>query len=401
VFQSNGSSEQVSLARNAFLTAEAVVKGKTPSQLSQVQAAVPFPEPSQRVLDAYYEGLDKKTRMKIWWEKPKNITKSHYLAAWKWRDENRFALQDNELVNAYDNYVHGSTPDLAREEILQRANLGERLTRRNLEDIVTRYTHQPTVHQYVHMAQQAKSDASQSLGVNQYAQTDVGEIFSTYSIDSEAKGRDASRLPNNHLNPFNPQHAASRTLDAIGMQLNAAKIERGVWNEHHGAVVARSGTDVVTLENYNRNAEDDTLLLKEHQLRYASIRNRDYVTATQAIEDLKALQVKVELTGESIAQRKLERWFFQMYGQRQGQSFHEVWKETGFTNPVTLRRGKAVSEQKKAEVTGWLDEKIQDVDAASPLKLALQELKQRLLGAATAAAVQRIKVLAQRAIDGA
>jgi hypothetical protein len=67
------------------------------------------------------------------------------------------------------------------------------------------------------------------------------------------------------------------------------------WKYHFGAVVARSGVDTVTLENYARNDEDK---------------------------------------GDPGAD---PRWYFQMYGASPGQSFHEANVATGgFANALTL-----------------------------------------------------------------
>lgn len=67
------------------------------------------------------------------------------------------------------------------------------------------------------------------------------------------------------------------------------------WPYHFATVVAKSGNDTVTLENYARAAEGSP------------------PSATDP------------------------RWYFQMYGQNPGQSFHEAWEATGeFANPVTM-----------------------------------------------------------------
>ena len=65
------------------------------------------------------------------------------------------------------------------------------------------------------------------------------------------------------------------------------------WSYHWAGVVAKSGSDVVTLENYARNS--------------GGSRSAD------------------------------PRWYFQMYGRHHGQSFHEAWQASGtFANPITL-----------------------------------------------------------------
>lgn len=67
------------------------------------------------------------------------------------------------------------------------------------------------------------------------------------------------------------------------------------WPYHFATVVVKSGNDAITLENYARAAEG---------------------------------------SDPSAAD---PRWYFQMYGQNPGQSFHEAWEATGeFANPVTM-----------------------------------------------------------------
>jgi hypothetical protein len=65
------------------------------------------------------------------------------------------------------------------------------------------------------------------------------------------------------------------------------------WSFHFGGVVAKSGTDYATLENYAR--------------------------------------------GDNRQNRQDPRWYFQMYGEATGQSFHEFHEaRRDYANPLTV-----------------------------------------------------------------
>lgn len=106
------------------------------------------------------------------------------------------------------------------------------------------------------------------MGINRHAAPGVGDAFVIHSVaseDSDGRIKDWE---------------SGRTFEPR-------------WPYHFAGVVARSGTDVITLENYAR-------------------RNRPFPSADP-------------------------RWYFQMYGRKEGQSFHEAWKgANAFANPVTL-----------------------------------------------------------------
>jgi hypothetical protein len=109
-----------------------------------------------------------------------------------------------------------------------------------------------------------------ALGINQYAIASVGEAYVTHSIaveDNKGKIKDFATRRS-----FVPK-----------------------WSYHFAGVVARSGNDTVTLENYARG-------------------------------------------GEGIGNVGSDpRWYFQMYGSGTGQSFHEASVQTGgFANPITM-----------------------------------------------------------------
>ena len=112
----------------------------------------------------------------------------------------------------------------------------------------------------------------QHLQLNQFADPNIGETFLIASVarkDSDGRLQDV----------------------ASGRQVKPK------WPYHFATVVAKSGTDTVTLENYARNEAEG---------------------------------------GEGISSED-PRWYFQMYSQNDGQSFHETWAATGeFANPVTV-----------------------------------------------------------------
>ena len=74
------------------------------------------------------------------------------------------------------------------------------------------------------------AQAAQALGVNIHAAPEVGEAYETYRISTVA-------TPQTHQDPVSND------------------LVRDFWGQHIGAVVARSGGDTVTLENYARSHE--------------------------------------------------------------------------------------------------------------------------------------------------
>jgi hypothetical protein len=117
-----------------------------------------------------------------------------------------------------------------------------------------------------------KSSALEREGVNRYAAPEVGE---TYMINSLGKGtsqNDGSELVRDY---------------------STKQDKRLAWSYHFGGVVARSGDDRITLENYAR--------------------------------------------GDNRQDNADPRWYFQMYGMRKGQSFHDQHKATGgYANALTV-----------------------------------------------------------------
>ncbi|HEY0195901.1 MAG TPA: DUF4157 domain-containing protein [Kofleriaceae bacterium] len=128
---------------------------------------------------------------------------------------------------------------------------------------------------YGQMSPAEKSAVAEVLGINEHAEPKVGEAMVTFSTGPK---RDDGTVRDHES----------------GTDVNAR------WGQHWGGVVARSGGDYITLENYDRKAED--------QGRGAP------VVETRA--------------------------FFQMYGNGPAQSWHAAQKATGeFPNAVSMPYG--------------------------------------------------------------
>lgn len=126
------------------------------------------------------------------------------------------------------------------------------------------------------IAQEYVTSASQrniaAYGANQFARPDVGEAYIIGTIGSGA------RLANGFTQVRDYRSGQNRDLG---------------WSFHFAGVVAISGTDRVTLENYAR--------------------------------------------GDNRQNNADPRWYFQMYGETQGQSFHEFHAaRPDYANPLTL-----------------------------------------------------------------
>ncbi|HWO18955.1 MAG TPA: DUF4157 domain-containing protein [Kofleriaceae bacterium] len=136
---------------------------------------------------------------------------------------------------------------------------------------------------YGQMSADDKRKVAAALGLNESADPKVGEALVTFSTGSKSKDglvRDHER----------GQDVAAR------------------WGQHWGGVVAKSGGDYITFENYDRKSED-------------------------------------EGRGNAPGPAAETRGFFQMYGAASGQTWHEIQKGTGeFPNAVSLVYG-----NKKAE----------------------------------------------------
>jgi hypothetical protein len=114
-----------------------------------------------------------------------------------------------------------------------------------------------------------------ALRINEYAIASVGQAYVTHTIaEPEEQGKHQGKITDLETGrKFTPQ-----------------------WAYHFAAVVARSGNDTVTMENYARGGEG---------------------TLGNVGAD--------------------PRWYFQMYGGGEGQSFHEASiRSGGFANPMTM-----------------------------------------------------------------
>jgi hypothetical protein len=122
---------------------------------------------------------------------------------------------------------------------------------------------------------------SAELGINKQAQPDVGQAFGSIMMAGK-----------------------NRSLDHKTGKVRTDE-EGGKWGSHYGGVVAKSGDDVITLENYARNREN-----------------------------------------EGIGGATSQLYYFQMYGSQAGQTWHEVWSNTDrrVINPLTQVFGKSYKE---------------------------------------------------------
>ncbi len=111
----------------------------------------------------------------------------------------------------------------------------------------------------------ALDQLSQTLGVNQYASANVGEAYGVFSVADVIGGQ------------------------AFDHRRNANVV---AWRSHWAGVVARSGGDTITLENYTRVAEDAM-----------GANNASY--------------------------------FFQMYGSANNQTWHDQWRDDA-ANAISL-----------------------------------------------------------------
>jgi hypothetical protein len=89
----------------------------------------------------------------------------------------------------------------------------------------------------------------QQYGLNEYAAPGVGEGFVTSSLIAAAAGMGVApgNVPPTYFDRYHVFGAPPQPMVVQGNR---------TWGSHWGGVVARDGTDVVTLENYARNAED-------------------------------------------------------------------------------------------------------------------------------------------------
>lgn len=126
------------------------------------------------------------------------------------------------------------------------------------------------------------------------------------------------------------------------------------WGEHWAGVVAKSGGDSVTLENYNRVAADTDLIMEMLENDYKELKGLDYIHEfVQRTADYESPPGEsgwrrlarlgrnymnyAAKTGAVVGhyQNQLDRWYFAMYGS-EDKSFHEQWKDAA-PNAVTAK----------------------------------------------------------------
>ncbi|MBV9547958.1 MAG: hypothetical protein JOY61_26590 [Chloroflexi bacterium] len=176
---------------------------------------------------------------------------------------------------------------------------------------------------------------AQALGINQFAAPAVGQGLGTFGMSAQKPTLDYSKM-----------------LDE-----NTPTERESTWGYHFAGVVAQAidAPDYVTLENYNRG--DDILqgVRKIHVQvlsNYASAAYAWYMGLSLAEKDdddavrKKFGALAAEITGRSGVHEYFriqaeakpdEKWFFRMYGNAPGQSFHERQAASGeFVNPITV-----------------------------------------------------------------
>ncbi len=182
--------------------------------------------------------------------------------------------------------------------------------------------------------------AAEALGVNEFAEPEVGEAFATYSIKSEgdAKAQAVAKLESGH-----------------------------VWGYHYAAVVAESEDkkDKVTLENYNRSSDiykaygqaiiadlGETVRPKVEAFlgdRPNPAKLGAFYAQVKKLAGQEATQVADKIRDKVLAadQEAWNQWYFALFGtvaaERDpgaltGSTFHARAAATGyFTNPLTVR----------------------------------------------------------------
>lgn len=305
--------------------------------------------------------------------------------------KNNFATQiANGLITdkGVDLYSAVSTPTDARTEIDTRLGNNENLSDYAVTDILRRYFETRKVMDYARMNPATRSTRSEQTGVNEFAMPDVGEAYGSFTLSTTGlvpweNNRDQAgsidvqgetALEGQALDQWmDPTHAS--TMPMIGGFLKVSKnlitnLKSGLWTWHYAAVVAKSGDDRVTMENYNRTTADkDDKTQELDQLWLSlSVTYAHYVDANinnkrNSEEKIKALETKLQqqvgalngglqrFTYQDQSPAQADRWYFQMYGsprkQFQGglvqdQSFHTEWTQAGgFVNPMTIRTGAA------------------------------------------------------------
>ncbi|HXA48622.1 MAG TPA: hypothetical protein VNW52_13385 [Burkholderiaceae bacterium] len=178
-----------------------------------------------------------------------------------------------------------------------------------------------------------------TLGGNENANPEVGEAFGIYA--------------RNVVPPVGLATAIWNGVISVKDYITKSAPHL-LWGEHWAGVVAKSGSDFVTLENYNRQVGDTDLVEEAAENDFKELKNTGgigaYVANTQNFATqpgewkfqrfarLGRNYLKYAVQIGAVAghyQNQLNRWYFQMYGSG-GKSFHEQWKDAA-PNAVTLK----------------------------------------------------------------
>ncbi|MCA9694862.1 MAG: DUF4157 domain-containing protein [Myxococcales bacterium] len=313
-------------------------------------------------------------------------------------------------------------PETARQEILLRLQSGETLTYTNVRFIIQRHYQTLSVRAYARASSGDRSLGSRGLGVNEYAMPEVGESFGIFNLksfrDTTVRGQTGmfnyKALTDEELQELNdqlkPEELARQPKYAIELLFAVTRdaMFKRAWTWHFAAVIARSGHDVMTFENYNRATTE-----KHTWQELFETLEQEYqqAAADPTVTNAKAFATKVQAIVNQVGGDNLEivrdfsnptsRWYFQMYGPptKTGQSFHASWEGGDFTAALTLTVGAealpAFKNTKKLLVTQERDQTLLQIDDAA--KADYRALVDEHLAAIDAAQTKLEVVKLQRA----
>lgn len=194
-------------------------------------------------------------------------------------DPNALPQNCNEMAKKVSNVRIGMVPSAPADQALRTA-LGIRTDRAITEADLRSY------------ARLSNTRSMSGTSANTYAAPNVGEAYMIHSMVHATAVREAARRA----------RAAGRDADADRLEQQAGsstwrdfsddKDKNLSWPYHFAGVVAQSGNDRITLENYAR--------------------------------------------GDGREAKADPRWYFQMYSTNAGQTFHEANRGPGYANPITV-----------------------------------------------------------------
>ncbi|HMA34019.1 MAG TPA: hypothetical protein VKY74_06010 [Chloroflexia bacterium] len=270
-----------------------------------------------------------------------------------------------------------------------------------------------------------------ALGINTAVLPEVGEGYVTTSNRP---------MPDDFTSHQFAQHLAALNDLTLPPRTRATNPLRRTWSYHYAGVVAKVGSDTVTLENYNREtsenwAVDDLYIQLAQQV--ADFRNfarsilqegqanatripavardrtnwwqdvatqweatlpqvRAQYTANQQLIATAIANIKQTQT-EGLSVDKSTLAHFKMYGTRTGQSFHEQWRG-GTIDPITLRIRESLTAA-KAEIQADMEERLAVLLQAGVPMIMTQQIRrlrdrfaQEILAAPT---IQDVRVVRQ------